>query len=964
MQFYEKIDYIRDAQQDGRLVIFVGAGVSKNSNMPNWYELIKLFSKELPYGKCNNCENIDGCEECKCEFSTDEFLKIPQYYYNTCGSEKYFRFIKSVLDKECIPNPINEIIMDLQPKHIITTNYDRLIENTENVNSMLYKVVRKDDDLLKFQSNNYIIKMHGDIQEEDSIVLKEDDYLKYSFEHILIETMIKSLFLNHTFLFVGYSLNDYNLKLIISWVNEISKKYKISKERCKHFIIDIKKHEDYEIKYYEKSGIYVINDNDVTPEILNKYSENVDLENIIGKKLYSILNMIRDDNKNYEELNTESLYNNLQIFKRRGYISISELKSVYSKYITVSDVICNILIIRKKEEYDRLVKILNDNNDKISFIENIFYKAGIHKIMLIDRGKNETFDLNDKVDFNYELIELVQQNKFIEIYNKIINLNNSLEKVYYLHLCNPYDENIYEVLQILNKKVIDSGNYFELLLFKLNQRLQKIIIDHYIDKENNDFENIWSNIPNAQKKYYKYLKDIYSDTFDYNSYNKYIEDLEKNYRKEIDSGYYIGGSLYPVLKIQAFAYEYYYYIKLNHVMIDYFSNSKEIFGIYIKAMLCTYISSSKENYKDKFFRMRGKLLRYKLNKTDLDIIIKYIDSKTLKKYLKKYLINELEFEDDVDEEYIIDCFENLCSSLNNIYNEYFVEYIKNYLIIFTKCNLSDCFIERIVKSINYILNSKKFLYEELEDEIIIFMNYYRNSNISNINDFIDIILSKDILENVNIYRINKILKILSKNIDYEILQDKVINIINNSDDRSKYIFELSPIISKKNLDNFKDELIKNINIIRYDIIFNLIVDGIISYNKCIEDKYIELINKEIENKKKNPNLYTYPDKLEVLLEYVIIFHLLKFNIKIERFFEFYKHSIYIEFIRFKENFDYNKIHKLDYMWLNFFKNDYYRNLLITYGGQYIKHNLSVAIDEGYATEDEKKVYYKYFDEEF
>ena len=39
--------------------------------------------------------------------------------------------------------------MDLQPKHIITTNYDRSTETTENIKYMLYKVVRKDEDLLK-----------------------------------------------------------------------------------------------------------------------------------------------------------------------------------------------------------------------------------------------------------------------------------------------------------------------------------------------------------------------------------------------------------------------------------------------------------------------------------------------------------------------------------------------------------------------------------------------------------------------------------------------------------------------------------------------------------------------------------------------------------------------------------------------------------------------------------------------
>lgn len=125
-----------------------------------------------------------------------------------------------------------------------------------------------------------------------------------------------------------------------------------------------------------------------------------------------------------------------------------------------------------------------------------------------------------------------------------------------------------------------------------------------------------------------------------------------------------------------------------------------------------------------------------------------------------------------------------------------------------------------------------------------------------------------------------------------------------------------------------------------------------------------LINKEIGNKKRILGVYSFPDKLEVLLEDIILLYLLKFDVKIERFFKFSEYSIYIEFIRFKESFDYKKIHKLNYMWLNFFRNDYYRNLLITYGGEYIEYNLFTAIDEGYATEDEKKVYYKYFDKEF
>ena len=63
--------------------------------------------------------------------------------------------------------------------------------------------------------------MHGDIENKDALVLKESDYLSYSQNHVLIEMFIKSLLVNHVFLFVGYSMQDSTLKMIMTWVDEL-----------------------------------------------------------------------------------------------------------------------------------------------------------------------------------------------------------------------------------------------------------------------------------------------------------------------------------------------------------------------------------------------------------------------------------------------------------------------------------------------------------------------------------------------------------------------------------------------------------------------------------------------------------------------------------------------------------------------------------------------------------------------
>ena len=99
-------------------------------------------------------------------------------------------------------NIIDELIIQLNPEHIVTTNYDHLIEDVKHPYVSNYTVIECDGDLLEKNGRRYIIKMHGDIDKLEEIVLKEDDYLKYSQNHILIETYIKSLLIDKTFLFV------------------------------------------------------------------------------------------------------------------------------------------------------------------------------------------------------------------------------------------------------------------------------------------------------------------------------------------------------------------------------------------------------------------------------------------------------------------------------------------------------------------------------------------------------------------------------------------------------------------------------------------------------------------------------------------------------------------------------------------------------------------------------------------
>lgn len=258
------------------LIIFVGAGVSKNSNVPTWGALVRQYAYALGY---------------KQELSTDDYLKIPQYFYSSDDSyhhEAYYNILKDSFENHYDTNILDDLIVSMKPDHIITTNYDHLLDHYG------YEVITSDRDLLKSKGSHFLLKMHGDLDCIEEIVFREDDYLRYSQTHSIMELYIKSLLIDHTFLFVGYSLNDYNLKTFMSWIDYLGIENNVKESMHSHYLItnDILPEQDYLISYYKQKHIEVININSMSEELIEE-SKNVDLEDDIGRRTYVVLKHIK-----------------------------------------------------------------------------------------------------------------------------------------------------------------------------------------------------------------------------------------------------------------------------------------------------------------------------------------------------------------------------------------------------------------------------------------------------------------------------------------------------------------------------------------------------------------------------------------------------------------------------------------------------------------------------------------------
>ena len=148
----QDIRFLAEELEKGKLIVFVGAGVSKNSGLPDWKELIKDYAE------------YRGIKE----FTSKEYLTIPEEVFERYGSLKYYEIAEKTFSGKYFPNSIHRILKEMDLTYIITTNYDTLIE--DEIKNL--QVVSKDEDLPYTSSNKMLIKMHGDFKNKN-IVLKK-----------------------------------------------------------------------------------------------------------------------------------------------------------------------------------------------------------------------------------------------------------------------------------------------------------------------------------------------------------------------------------------------------------------------------------------------------------------------------------------------------------------------------------------------------------------------------------------------------------------------------------------------------------------------------------------------------------------------------------------------------------------------------------------------------------------------
>jgi NAD-dependent SIR2 family protein deacetylase len=201
------IESLVDAVRNRRALLFVGAGVSQGLGLPTWNQLIDYMAQDLGYDPTVFSQN-------------GTFPELAEYYEAQKTSLGPFH---SWMDRRWHEDEarvdsslVHQAIVDLGFPVIYTTNYDRWLEIAhERREAPFTKIANVGDFTSTRDGVTQIVKLHGDFDADESLVLTETSYFeRFAFESPL-DIKLRADAIGRTILFVGYSLSDVNIRYLL-----------------------------------------------------------------------------------------------------------------------------------------------------------------------------------------------------------------------------------------------------------------------------------------------------------------------------------------------------------------------------------------------------------------------------------------------------------------------------------------------------------------------------------------------------------------------------------------------------------------------------------------------------------------------------------------------------------------------------------------------------------------------------
>lgn len=399
------LEQLKKAYRKGRLVPFIGAGLSVPLEMPGWGALIDSISNDFDYDL--SIQKKDLLNKFITEYryldAVDEMVStgIIESDLKSAISNTIYKNKKHNIKKH--PENIYTYLAKMNCRMYLTTNYDNYLSDyigkgPSDITHLYDEYINELHDPI-YGENVY--NLHGDFTKPSTIIISRDSYNKLYVKNKRFKKVLNYIREHYVLLFIGVSLDDEYIQKVLQVAG--------GKLRAKHYILlsdisnDKRKvlEEKYDIriiKYSKENNNHTNGIKDVLKEIMHVSEEIADSNTLnipqIKKPVPSILTDKQErapliENLHSVHLKDSKIYTEIQEIKKNQkngdiFIAIDKYTEIFQrsifeplsteeKTLIVKGLLYNYILIRDYSSAKPLIEMTNQLPESIANIDLLTY---------------------------------------------------------------------------------------------------------------------------------------------------------------------------------------------------------------------------------------------------------------------------------------------------------------------------------------------------------------------------------------------------------------------------------------------------------------------------------------------------------------------------------------------------------------------------------------------------------------
>lgn len=208
-ELYDRITVLAGHARTGRLVPFLGAGVSMGAGLPSWVGLLDELIAQA------------GMEADRAALDRIDLRDRAALIQSRLGAGELERILLERLSAASRVALQHQLLASLPVIEAASTNWDDLFERAwRDAGAGRIAVLPFDG---QAGADHWIVKLHGTVRDGQlhGVVLTRDDYLRFGSERNALAGIVQALLLTRHMLFVGFGLSDETFHRIAHDVRQV-----------------------------------------------------------------------------------------------------------------------------------------------------------------------------------------------------------------------------------------------------------------------------------------------------------------------------------------------------------------------------------------------------------------------------------------------------------------------------------------------------------------------------------------------------------------------------------------------------------------------------------------------------------------------------------------------------------------------------------------------------------------------